>query len=213
MSTEQPLFDASTWERLPDYFENLPEPVQLVVWAQDQKDPTTITAARLVLTLGDRFETIDAQLLMGDNDFTFYPVIGVMGIEDGKIRDYGIRLFGLPAGFQMTSLIAAVQCVSFKGTTSEARTRIQLRRLSKKVTLEVITTAADENGAVMAQTVFNLAVFSPLVSGYLIMGDAFPQWFMRYSIENVPHTVINQRVHVEGIVDEETLLRHIAAAL
>lgn len=213
MSLDLPLFDEDTWNSLPDFFDHLPEPVRLVLWVYEQADPATKTAARLLTTLGDRFDTVDTRVLQAGRDAGFYPIIGVMGFEGGEVIDYGLRFIGLPSGFQLTSLIAAIQCVSFRGSTSEARTRIQLSRLTRKVKLEVITTAGDESGGKMAQIAFNMAVFSPLVSAYLIMGDAFPQLMFRYSITRVPHTIINQRTHLEGVVDEATLLRHIAAAI
>ncbi|UCG22819.1 MAG: hypothetical protein JSW55_11610, partial [Chloroflexota bacterium] len=51
------------------------------------------------------------------------------------------------------------------------------------------------------------------VRAFLIMSDAFPDALVRYSVTHLPHIVINSRVHVEGIVDEQVLLEHIAAAI
>jgi predicted DsbA family dithiol-disulfide isomerase len=45
------------------------------------------------------------------------------------------------------------------------------------------------------------------------MGDTFPEAFVRYSVSQVPHLVINGRHHIEGLVEEEALLEHIAAAV
>jgi hypothetical protein len=58
-----------------------------------------------------------------------------------------------------------------------------------------------------------MAVAHPRVRAYLIMADAFPEAVIRYSVNYVPHTVINHRVHVEGVVNEEGLLKHVAAAV
>ena len=65
----------------------------------------------------------------------------------------------------------------------------------------------------MAQAAFNMAVFSQQVRTFLIMADNFPEAFIRYSVNELPHTVINGRVHVEGVVDEARLLEHIANAV
>jgi len=41
----------------------------------------------------------------------------------------------------------------------------------------------------------------------------FPDIATRYSVRNLPHTVINGRVHVEGLLDESAILKQIARAL
>jgi hypothetical protein len=45
------------------------------------------------------------------------------------------------------------------------------------------------------------------------MTDSFPDALIRYSVNDLPHTVINGRVHVEGVLEEHELLRRIAAAV
>jgi hypothetical protein len=58
-----------------------------------------------------------------------------------------------------------------------------------------------------------MAVFSPFIRTFVIMADTFPEALVRYSVNELPHAVINGRVHVEGIVDDKELLQHIAAAV
>ena len=58
-----------------------------------------------------------------------------------------------------------------------------------------------------------MAVFSPYVRTFVIMTDDFPRAAVRYSVNQLPHTVINGRVHVEGVVEEEELLRYVATAV
>ena len=65
----------------------------------------------------------------------------------------------------------------------------------------------------MTQMIFNMAAANSHVRSFMIMSDQFPDAVMRYSVNYVPHTVVNGRVHVEGIVDEATLLEHIAKAV
>jgi len=213
MEQRPPQFDEDAWAQLPSFFENLPEPVRLHVWGDGQASPTEAEAIRLAQVLDRRFETIDHRILPRRINYPYYPVIGVFRLEDGEAVDHGVRLIGLPAGYQLTSLIAAVQCVSFRGMTSEAQTRIQLSRLTEHVDIEILTSAEDEHGPVMAQAAFNMAVFAPPIRTFLIMTDTFPDALVRYSVNRLPHIVINGRVHLEGIVDEQVILEHIAAAV
>ena len=136
-----------------------------------------------------------------------------MRLSDDEPVDYGVRIVGLPAGYQMTSLIAAIQSVSFQASTSEAKTRIQLHRLSSPVNLELFTAAHDQSGPLMAKSIFSMAVFSEYIRAFLIMADAFPRAAMRYSVGEVPHLVINGRRHIQGVVDEDHIVEQIARVI
>jgi hypothetical protein len=45
------------------------------------------------------------------------------------------------------------------------------------------------------------------------MTDQFPEALTRYSVNYLPHVVINGRVHIDGMISEEELLRQVAAAV
>ena len=206
-------FDEKTQALLPEYLENLPNPVQLRVWGDPQASTGEREAARLVKELADTFEQIEMALLPRRSNYPYYPVIGVLGIDDEEAVDHGVRIIGLPAGLQMTSLIAAIQAVSFRGSTLEARTRIQLSKLQSDLNLELLSSAGDEAGTVMAKTVFGMAVASDHIRSFLIMADVFHEALWRYSVRTFPHLVINGRVHAGGFLSEEEIIKQITLAI
>jgi hypothetical protein len=208
-------FDQDTWRQLPDFLGQLPEPICLHVWGDATGEPAEREAARLVATLAERFPQLSYRLFPRRDNYPYYPVIGVMGGTAEQSRDDGLRLIGLPIGYQMTSLIAAIQAAAFRGQTLEPATRIRLSRLpaDAAVSIEVLTAADDEWGGVAAKVAFGMAAASERVRAYLIVTDFFPEAAVRYSAATLPHVVINQRVHFSGAPDEATLLRHIALAL
>jgi alkyl hydroperoxide reductase subunit AhpF len=213
MDEPKSRFDAETWAQLPELLDNLPEPVRLVVWGDPDRSAAEKEAAGLGRTLANHFGPISFAGRPRRANYPYYPVIGVMGLKGDEEVDYGLRLIGLPSGVQMTSLIAAIQAVAFHGMTLEAKTRIALHRLAAPVTIEVIGAADVAAAAVMAKTAFDMAAASPMVRSYFIMGDAFPEAVIRYSIDYLPHTVINGRAHISGVAGEAAVLQHIAAAL
>ncbi len=213
MAINRILFDDQSWDQLLAIFDHLPNPVRLHLWCDENGTKDEKEAHRLVSLLSEKFKTINYEIYPRRVNYNFYPVLGVMGLEDQKPVDYGIRIIGLPVGFQMTSLITAIQSASFQGMTSEATSRIQLARLNEPISLELITNADDEIGPIMAQIIFNFAVISPFVKSYLIMGDAFQEVYARYSINFLPHIVINERYHSEGSISEADLLEEISRFL
>jgi alkyl hydroperoxide reductase subunit AhpF len=206
------LFEDETWAQLPQFLDHLPRPVALHVWGNAQSSHLEMEALRLAQALSQRFEPISYRVLPRRIDFPYYPVVGVLGLEDDEAIDFGLRFIGPPSGLQLTSFVGAIQSVAFRGMTSEARTRIHLQRLTTELRLELITSAEDEAGTVMAHQIFNMAVASPYVRAYVIMGDLFPDALLRYSVSHVPHLVIDGRVHVDGVVGEDAILRLMARA-
>ena len=207
-------FDAETRANLVNYLDKLPSPILIQVWG----DPTASTgereAARLAKGLADGFDQIEMALLPRRINYPYYPVLGVLGIDDnGGALDFGVRIIGLPAGVQMTAMIAAIQAVAFRATTLEAKTRFQLQDLRKNVELELLSAADDELGTLLAKTIFGLAVASNFIRSYLIMADVFPEALWKYSASHIPHLVVNGRVHASGELDEQAIMRQIATAV
>ena len=206
-------FDAETWAQLPELLENLPEPVHIIMWGDPAESVAEKETAVLLQSLTERFSQLSTQTLPRRINYDFYPVLGVMGGPADDWHDFGVRLIGLPNGFAMTSFITAVQAISFRGMTLEAMTRIKLKQLSKPVNIELFSAADNEAGALMAQPLFNMAVVNEHIRTFLVMADQFPTAVDRYSLNYLPHMVLNGRVHMEGVVDEAEILKQISIAV
>ena len=207
------IFDEETWAQMPSFLGNLPASVHLHMWGDEAQSEEERETAVLLQALADHFDNISLKLLPRRVNYPYYPVIGIWGEQEGEPFDYGVRLIGWPTGYQLTSLITGIQVVAFRGQTLEPKTRVQLKGLSTAVNLEILTAADNESGAVLAKIGFGLAVASEHIKAFLIMADQFPEASLRYSANYLPHMVINGRVHLEGMADEEVVMTHIAKAV
>lgn len=216
---EQPkdaIFAGESWSELIGFLEKLPRPVKLVIWAQEDGGRFEREALHLGRSLAERFEIIHVERRDRVPRHYHYPVIGFMGLDEQQCEvDFGLRLVGLPAGYQINSLVGAIQAVSFRASNLEGLTRIKLSKIPAEanVDLEVFTSAENEAGVLVATLAAGLAAASAQVRTFIVMADVFPDIATRYSVRNLPHTVINGRVHVEGLMDEEGILRQIGVAL
>lgn len=156
MSNISHPFDEETWAQLPIMFDNLPEPVHIIMWGDPAESEAEQETAVLLQSLTDRFEQLTYQVLPRRINYHFYPVLGIMGGPADEWHDFGVRLIGLPNGYAMTSFITAVQAVSFRGMTLGAMSRIQLKKLTQPVNIELFSAADNEAGALMAQPLFNM---------------------------------------------------------
>jgi hypothetical protein len=202
-------FDDDTWQQLPDFLGNLPEPVCLHVWGDESAGQTEREAVSLVQILNDRFPNITYRLFPRRVNYLYYPVIGIMGGTNEESVDFGVRIIGLPIGYQMTTLVAGIQAVAFQGQTLEPLTRIRLHKLANgdnPIDVELLTSREDVEGSVAAKTIFGTAVAHRNIRAYVIITDFFPEAAMRYSAAFLPHVIVNKRIHFDGALDEEKLL-------
>lgn len=207
-------FNNEMLETLGTFLTNLPEKVRLVVHASVQNSCTEENTADLCQMLAENFEMLEYRNRPRIADFPHHPIIAVNGVDEkGKDIDFRIRFFGHPAWYQINSLIGAIQAVSFRGSTLDAKTRIHLSRLSKEVSIETFTTPENNGGVPMATLACNFAAVSPHIRTSVCMINDFPDLVPEYSIYSVPHTIINQKHHLEGLYSEGKFLKLIAKTI
>lgn len=130
---------------------DLTDPVKLVVFTQGEGGAIECTMctetrqlAEEVAALSDKIniETLDfvkdektAESLQVDK----IPAIAV--ISDGpQPKDYGIRLYGIPSGYEFGTLIEDIRMVSRKKSDLSPKTVQELKKLDKPVHIQVLVT-------------------------------------------------------------------------
>ena len=129
------------------------------------------------------------------------PAIAV-GPDSGK----SLRYYGLPLGYQLPVLIESIKALSRGNTRLSVNTRKQLRRVNRPIHLQVFVTPNSETSAGMALLAHSMAVESPRIRADVIEIEEFPDLARRYSVRQVPMTVINEFTSVAGMASEIELL-------
>jgi len=127
--------------------------------------------------------------------------------------DYGIRFYGIPGGYEFSSLIEAFKLVSSGETGLGQETKDFLDSLDKDVHLQVFVTATCPYcpGAVILA--HRMAYYSPRVTADMIEASEYPELAVKYNIMGVPRTVINETEFQEGAAPEKMLIEKIKSAL
>ena len=130
--------------QLKEEFAKLVNPVRLAVFSQALADPESEQVKRLVEELG----AIDERLTAESYNFVLdtekveqlriarIPAIAILGAE----KDYGIRMYGLPSGYEFGTLVDAILDVSSGESGLSAETRQALGRLGRPVHIQVFST-------------------------------------------------------------------------
>ncbi len=121
------------------------------------------------------------------------PALVIMGEQD-----YGIRFYGIPAGYEFTSLIHAIRLVGGVGTQLDEEMVAELNALTRPVHIQVFVTPTCPYCPQSVVTAFEMAFASPNVSADGIESSEFPQLAVKYQVAGVPLTLINEQTRLEG---------------
>jgi glutaredoxin-like protein len=115
------------------------------------------------------------------------PAIGVFG-DGGK--DYVIRFYGIPAGYEFMSLLESIEIVSKGESGLSAEGKEKVKALNKPVHLQVFVTPTCPYCPRAVVQAFRMAVESDKVTASMVEATEFPHLANKYQVSGVPHTVI-----------------------
>jgi alkyl hydroperoxide reductase subunit AhpF len=130
--------------QLKEEFAKLVNPVRLAVFSQALADPESEQVKRLALELG----ALDPHLTAQSYNFILdtekvealgiarIPALAILGAE----KDYGIRMYGLPSGYEFGTLVDAILDVSRGESGLLAETRQALAAVARPVHIQVFST-------------------------------------------------------------------------
>ena len=130
-----------------------------------------------------------------------------------EAKDYGIRYYGVPSGYEYASLIHDIKMVSGGKSGLSSETQEFLKNLKENVHLQVFVTPTCPYCPPMVIMAHQMAFESPFVRGDMVEATEFPHLSQRYNVRGVPRTIINETESVEGRVPEQMFLGQIKLAL
>lgn len=128
--------------------------------------------------------------------------------------DYrGMRFFGIPSGYEFTSLLEAIRIASTSDSGLSADTRAFLDGLEEDLHLQVFVTPTCPYCPGAVTLAHRMAHYSSRVTADMVEATEFPHLAQKYNVMGVPRTVINENAFQEGAAPEETLVQKIRSAL
>ena len=136
------------------------------------------------------------------------PAIAVMGA-----KDYGIRFYGIPSGYEFASMVEAIRLVANSEVKLSPESKAFLDGLTSDVHLQVFVTPTCPYCPPAVILAHQMAFYSPRVKSDMIEATEFPQLAQKYNVYGVPRTMINESEFIEGAVPEKQLIEKISSVL
>ena len=195
----------------------LDAPVKLVVFTQGEGGALECAMCAETRGLIEEVAALSAKISVEIRDFVAdsevaetygidkIPAVAIVREGDAP-ADYGVRLFGIPSGYEFGTLIEDIRLVSSGDPALSDATLAELATLSSPVTIQVFVTPTCPYCPRAVLLAHRLAMASELVTASMVEATEFPQLSNRYQVYGVPRTVINDVIHVEGAVPESMLI-------
>ncbi len=202
-------------EHLKKEFDNLVNPVKLIMFTQEFECQYCQLTHELLTELSELSDKINIEIydfVKDKEKVKAYNIDKIPAIVVEGEKDYGIRFFGVPAGYEFSTLIEDIIDVS-KGTTSLSdETKQALKNLEKPVHIQAFVTLTCPYCPRAVRTAHQMAMESDLVRGDMVEASEFPQLSNKYSVSAVPKIVINENVSFEGALPEKNYLEKVREA-
>jgi glutaredoxin-like protein len=130
------------------------------------------------------------------------PALAILQKEDGNLKDFGVRYFGIPAGYEFSALIESIVLVSTGDPHLPENIKDKLAQVDKDVTILVFVTPTCPYCPRAVITSHKFAVANPKIKGYMVEALEYPDWADKYFVRAVPKIVINDVVEFEGAYPE-----------
>jgi glutaredoxin-like protein len=132
------------------------------------------------------------------------PAIAVIGK-----KDYGVRIYGVPFGYELQTFVEAIINVSKGSTDLSQKTRDVLKDVKSPVQIKVFVTLTCPHCPGAAAIAHKLAIEYENIKADVIDGSEFPDLSLKYTVMGVPKIIINDKVDFVGEFNEDLFAEHV----
>lgn len=211
-----PLLDEKTQSDVRELLSDMAGAAQMILITSSTNCPYCNETRELVEEVAGLSDLVSYQVLDKDDaaaeveqyQVDKFPALVMLGAED---IDYGIRYYGIPSGYEFTSLLHDLKAVAAGPGSIELseQTIDYLTRMAEPLHLQVFVTPTCPYCPRAVVLAHAMAIASDKVRADMVEATEFPALSQKYNVMGVPRTVINETNFVEGAVPEQMLMARI----
>ena len=195
-----------------DVFKALKDDVRLIYFTQEL-ECQYCREKRQILTevseLSDKINIVFYNFVTDNKIAAQYNIdkIPATVIEGGK--DFGIRYYGIPSGYEFSSLIEGIVDVSRGDSGLSDDSRNLLKTIHTPLRLQVFVTPTCPYCPSAVRLAHRLAIENDQITADMVEATEFPHLAMRYNVKGVPRTIIGENFPIEGTMQEKAFVEKI----
>ncbi len=197
-------------------FEALMQPVKLVVFTTELDCDYCRETKQLLeelASISDKLTVETYDLQVDREKATQFQIDKAPAIIVMNGKDYGVRYYGIPSGYEFGSLIEDILDVSRGDSGLSPELKATLAQITQPVHFQVFVTPTCPYCPVAVRTAHRLAMENDLIRADMVEATEFPELSNRYNVMAVPRVVINEEHYFEGALPEADFLAATLQAL
>jgi glutaredoxin-like protein len=127
-------------------------------------------------------------------------------------KEYKVRYFGIPSGYEFSSLIEDIIDVSKGRSRLPPHLVNKVRNITKPIHIQVFVTPTCPYCPKAVRLAHQLAIENLNITADMVESIEFPHLANRYSVMAVPKTVINDKIEFVGALPEEQFIDYVLKA-
>ncbi len=192
--------------------------VKIINFTQELECQFCRETRQLLTELADISDKLEIEVYNFLNDKEMTEKYGVDKIpatvlldEDGN--DYGIKYYGIPSGYEFSSLLEDIIMLSTGNTNLPTNVEEEVKKIDRPVHMQVFVTPTCPYCPRAVLTAHKFAYLNSQIKSDMVEATEFPHLSNKYNVRGVPRTVINETEFIEGAVPETMFLDKIKESL
>lgn len=196
-------------------FENIKDDVKLTMFTQELECQYCRETRQILEEVADLSDKISLSVFNFQTDKEIaekYKIDKIPAtVIEGK-KDYGIRYYGIPSGYEFSSLLEDIVDVSKEESGFSQEAKDMLSTIDKPLHLQVFVTPTCPYCPKAVRMANKAAIENENITSDMVEATEFPHLSMRYDVRGVPRTVIGEDFPIEGAVPEMAFVEKLVEA-
>jgi glutaredoxin-like protein len=209
------LLSAPDRHAVAERLQRMRQPVRLLHFTRALACPSCPDARRLLTELAQLSAKLTLEILSLPVDRARAAHYGIAHAPATVVEgpaDYGLRFYGLPAGYEFAVLLETILLVSSGRSQLDPQLSAALAPLAAPAHLQVFSTPTCPYCPAMALLAVQLAMESEMVRADLYDATAFPELARAHRVRGVPKTIVNGACALDGAVPGHLLVEAVLRA-
>ncbi len=202
-------------KKIKEKLENLDRDIKILFFTQEFECPTCSETRNILMETSNLSEKLDMEIydFQKDGDkVKKYGIERIPAIVPVSSKDYGIRFYGIPAGFEYAAFLEALLDVSRGESTLARDIKEKLKAIDKPINIKVFVLPTCPYCPSAVRIAHQFAIENEYIKGEAIEAQEFPDQALKYQVTATPKTIINENIEILGAVPETEFLEKVIEA-
>ena len=192
---------------------------EVKIWLFTSKNKTICEYCDAVIELVDGLSATDDRIKVFKYDIEEHEKEAkIMGVENVPAillhgaKAHNIYYYGIPTGYEFSSLIQDMIDVSNGTSRLSSSTKNALKEINEKVDIKVFVTPTCPYCPQAVRMAHQMALENSKITASMIEATEFMELSSKYGVMGVPKIVINDKISFEGALPEQSFLEYVKDA-